>query len=87
MSSSSGSTSTGTSRPASAIAAVSCVRPKRVWMQRSSSNPASWTASAAASASPCAVSTTLTAGSPLTRCVDIQLRLAVADEDEQAHGV
>ena len=35
MSSKSGSTSMGTSRPARASSAVSCVRPKRVWRQRS----------------------------------------------------
>src|SRR5207342_3779741 len=67
MSSTSGSTTTGTARPSSAILAVARVRPKRLCTQRSSSIPASWSASPPASASPCAVRPTGTFGSPLTR--------------------
>src|SRR3954451_22783362 len=67
MSSSSGSSTSGTSRPASATSAVRRVRPKRVWTQRSRGIPAICPASRAASASPCSESSTSTDGSPLTR--------------------
>src|SRR2546423_7719374 len=67
MSSRSGSTWNGTSRPASAIAAVSRVREKRVLTQRSIGTCATWIPSGRASCRPCSVSATGTEGSPLTR--------------------
>src|SRR5438874_6080817 len=67
MSSRSGSTRVGTSRPARAIAAVSRVRGKRVWTQASIGTFATWIPSWRASSSPCSVSGTGTDGSPLIR--------------------
>src|SRR6266508_3210648 len=67
MSSRSGSSSNGTSRPSSAMAAVSSVRPNRVWMQSSSATRATCWPSSRASSCPFSVSATGTAGSPLMR--------------------
>ena len=68
-SSSNGSTSTGTARPASASSAVSRVRGKRVWTHRSSSKCASCAPSRRASVRPSSVSGASTAGrrSPAAR--------------------
>src|SRR5919201_6706922 len=68
MSSRSGSSMKGTSRPASAISAVSTVREKRVWRHSSSGTCAICCPSSVASAWPFSVSFTGIAGSPLTRC-------------------
>src|SRR6059058_3932971 len=76
MSSSSGSSSRRTSRPASASSAVSCVRVNRVWTQRSSGNWASWWPSRSACAFPSSVSTTGTVGSPFTRCSRLSVECA-----------
>src|SRR5919197_1534086 len=67
MSSRSGSSSNGTSRPASAISAVSRVRPKREWTQSSRGRCAICCPRSRASSRPFGVRATGTEGSPLTR--------------------
>ena len=86
MSSSSGSTTSGTSsRPPSAISAVSRVRGKRVCTQASSGKCATCSPEPPASSRPRSVSATGTAGSPLTRRSMFSVDSPCREQDEDAH--
>ena len=84
MSSRSGSSTMGTSRPARMHSAVSRVRPKRVWTHRSSGSSASWWPSRAASARPSAVRATGTRRIPVDPALVVEARPSRAGSGRRA---